>query len=187
MRPGARDARQQRRGPLHLAQSSGEALRKQPRACQRWRQNGRSLQVPLRPPRAHAGSRRPRQGARDHRFSLNFVALSTFLPRVLELFNTSKMPIAQRETQWRNKLLDMQRNTKFDPSWLVDLHEHMLLEMAGAPCLASRTRVAASPGQREPARSPDTRVAARAAGGRGGGGHRQGRASRRSFTTPDAS
>ena len=71
------------------------------------------------------------QGARDYRFSLNFVALSAFLPRVLELFSVSKMPIAQREKQWRAKLIDLQRNTKFDPSWLVDLHEHMILEMAG--------------------------------------------------------
>jgi hypothetical protein len=52
---------------------------------------------------------------------------------VQELLAVSRMPVAQRERTWRAQVAALQRTSKFDPSWLVDLHEHMMLEMAGPP------------------------------------------------------
>lgn len=68
---------------------------------------------------------------REHRFSLNFVQLPTVMPKIDDLFRISKLPIADKEKETLRLVNELTTSTTFDPSWLVDLYEKMLLELSG--------------------------------------------------------
>ncbi|KAL6073187.1 NSMAF [Balamuthia mandrillaris] len=67
----------------------------------------------------------------DHKFSLSFESVSSFLQRATELFRISQLPPLEAERKLERIIEAKEASVSFDPSWLVNINEKPLLEIPG--------------------------------------------------------
>ena len=66
-----------------------------------------------------------------HRFSLNYVPLTTFLPQLTQLITISKMPVEIMEAEVRTLIEDRENSITFNTSALEDINEKIGVETRG--------------------------------------------------------
>eukprot|EP01119_Soliformovum_irregulare_P011407 TRINITY_DN2849_c1_g1_i1.p1 TRINITY_DN2849_c1_g1~~TRINITY_DN2849_c1_g1_i1.p1 ORF type:complete len:891 (-),score=264.62 TRINITY_DN2849_c1_g1_i1:87-2759(-) len=69
-----------------------------------------------------------KEGRADHKFSLTYVALSSFLPRLNQLVTITKLPPESRESQVNIIIEERENGITFNKSALEDINEKILTE-----------------------------------------------------------
>jgi hypothetical protein len=67
----------------------------------------------------------------EHRFSLTYVQLATFLPYAQHLFAISNTDPTNMEIDLKNIIEERENNMTFNTSTLEDINERILIEVRG--------------------------------------------------------